>query len=800
MERLSTTTLQRRDIPSQKGKGSDTEAETSERLRPSSVQVLLVGMQGEGGFSLHDPIGIGVVAKRIKTDHPGVKVEQYDTQPELAKSGKIDTDALAERLHIFALKAEPDSTSIIGFGMPIYSVNYTRSVLEKYKQHCEEEPPQGKVEIVLGGSIPTHTNPELVKELFPEAKLVRGEGEERMSSMIQQTLDGEELAESPMIEWADLRNYQGADRKLTKAIIKHGGKPKIETSRGCGHGACTFCSRPEVQIKGDRDKTKEIPLVISGRGGNDYRTIPVETIVKEVRELRHLYTDSNEERVGEILETFTPQSMEDTAEDSFADIEHSLALVSALKAEQIDQTDPLPRIPFGASVRVETFNTLAETEVGDDGTTLLQQLQEVGLSQVFLGVEGGSDAYLKLIAKHQKRKDVEKALAHIGKTIWTDEQGEVHKLNIEMGFITFSWRMNMEMLRENVAFLEEYSPYVSSLFNQLEIRANTIDERMLRESIYGRQRHDGSVYKPNTPVQFDGYDPDTAFNINTSTYEDVPYWDLEVGEVLKKSVAFAQEDESLYYALKSVNRAGSLSDDDKAQAKEFYLRMKALHLDFLKDAAGMANIPNVREKRRELIAEMETAFGSEEQEGILNSVRREVKAFLQEEKERDEAQPEQNGALIVTRDTKDRILLVRPRNQDAWALPGGNINPGEEPEDAAKRDAAEELGVNKSAITINAQDQLPIVKKNGHIDQTTGPRKQLTLTHYAAEITEQINIVKAEADHEIADTLYLSPEDILNDKVLVQKNVKVIAKHFIMKDLQSRHGEEELGTTVVIFE
>lgn len=48
-------------------------------------------------------------------------------------------------------------------------------------------------------------------------------------------------------------------------------------------------------------------------------------------------------------------------------------------------------------------------------------------------------------------------------------------------------------------------------------------------------------------------------------------------------------------------------------------------------------------------------------------------------------------ALVI--DGEDRILLGRRADNGAWALPGGIIDPGEEPADAAARECFEETGV-----------------------------------------------------------------------------------------------------------
>ncbi|SDM05302.1 ADP-ribose pyrophosphatase YjhB, NUDIX family [Lentzea albidocapillata subsp. violacea] len=43
-----------------------------------------------------------------------------------------------------------------------------------------------------------------------------------------------------------------------------------------------------------------------------------------------------------------------------------------------------------------------------------------------------------------------------------------------------------------------------------------------------------------------------------------------------------------------------------------------------------------------------------------------------------------------------RLLVVRSRNKKAFYLPGGKIEPGETPQDALRREVAEELGIEVS--------------------------------------------------------------------------------------------------------
>jgi 8-oxo-dGTP pyrophosphatase MutT (NUDIX family) len=60
--------------------------------------------------------------------------------------------------------------------------------------------------------------------------------------------------------------------------------------------------------------------------------------------------------------------------------------------------------------------------------------------------------------------------------------------------------------------------------------------------------------------------------------------------------------------------------------------------------------------------------------------------------------PTNRGVKLVLEDDGGRVLLVRHTygDRDAWELPGGGLHRGEAPQDAAAREAHEELGVSPS--------------------------------------------------------------------------------------------------------
>ncbi|MFF3444105.1 NUDIX domain-containing protein [Streptosporangium sp. NPDC002721] len=55
------------------------------------------------------------------------------------------------------------------------------------------------------------------------------------------------------------------------------------------------------------------------------------------------------------------------------------------------------------------------------------------------------------------------------------------------------------------------------------------------------------------------------------------------------------------------------------------------------------------------------------------------------------------SACMLLTDAEDRVLLVKPNYRPGWNFPGGIVEEGEAPHDAATREVAEELGLSVKA-------------------------------------------------------------------------------------------------------
>lgn len=62
---------------------------------------------------------------------------------------------------------------------------------------------------------------------------------------------------------------------------------------------------------------------------------------------------------------------------------------------------------------------------------------------------------------------------------------------------------------------------------------------------------------------------------------------------------------------------------------------------------------------------------------------------------------EVHGCSVIARDAEGRVLMVRHSyGSGSWEFPGGGIGRGEAPEEAARREFAEELGCGLAGLTF----------------------------------------------------------------------------------------------------
>ena len=112
-----------------------------------------------------------------------------------------------------------------------------------------------------------------------------------------------------------------------------------------------------------------------------------------------------------------------------------------------------------------------------------------------------------------------------------------------------------------------------------------------------------------------------------------------------------------------------------------------------------------------------------------------------------------SAALVLT-DSAGRVLLSRPAGHtDGWHVVGGAIDPGESPEEAAVREAHEELGVGvrlRRLLGVFGGPDYEVTYPNGDV-------VAYVTASYEAEIVEGDPVPDGE---ELAEIGWFAPDDL----------------------------------------
>jgi ADP-ribose pyrophosphatase YjhB (NUDIX family) len=136
------------------------------------------------------------------------------------------------------------------------------------------------------------------------------------------------------------------------------------------------------------------------------------------------------------------------------------------------------------------------------------------------------------------------------------------------------------------------------------------------------------------------------------------------------------------------------------------------------------------------------------------------------------------GAFIVR---EGKILLVQenhPPDKGKWNIPAGKLDFGEQPVDAAKREAYEESGIDFTATALLGIHSI-------YRQDVPGEIHALRII-FSGEAKGDVNLEYGEAvdgADEIADYKWLAPEEILamDDKLLRYHDIKRLTRNFLGK-------------------
>jgi ADP-ribose pyrophosphatase YjhB (NUDIX family) len=107
------------------------------------------------------------------------------------------------------------------------------------------------------------------------------------------------------------------------------------------------------------------------------------------------------------------------------------------------------------------------------------------------------------------------------------------------------------------------------------------------------------------------------------------------------------------------------------------------------------------------------------------------------------------SADVLLRDEEGRILLVKPTYKPGWDLPGGMAEANEAPDDAARRELKEELGLDVTLRGLLVVDWVP---PHGPWDD------QLAFIFNGGSLTREKAGSLRPRDHELSELTFLAPD------------------------------------------
>lgn len=205
-------------------------------------------------------------------------------------------------------------------------------------------------------------------------------------------------------------------RDFSKEILEYQFSFSMVTSRGCGHGVCSFCYLPMYQKNANHPK---------------FRYRKPQDVVGEMRYLKDTY--------GVNRITFVD-------EDYFG--EHSVGIPRAVEIADMLISEHL-EIGYYVNARINSL-----IEIIKRG--LLPKFAQSGLKYVFVGIESGSDEILK---KYKKGTSVEKINTVV-------DQLAQYGIKINPGLITFDPELTLNQVCDNVKMLRYIGYYDVFMFTR----------------------------------------------------------------------------------------------------------------------------------------------------------------------------------------------------------------------------------------------------------------------------------------------------------------------------------------------
>jgi len=371
-----------------------------------------------------EPFAIEVLAGALQPHLPDWRIELAVVNP----ATELDsTEQLIQR-------ARQTDCSVLGLSIPQGTLGLALEILGELKPNDNT---QNAPLVVLGHALPTHA-PDVFLNSYPSAIAVQGWGEDAVVALLGHMDEGPATLETvPGIA------YRVADKMVTNPPtyrIHPFRTPRIdpgryfarvEASRGCHYGSCTFCTRPP--------------------GPKDYWSrIEADDVLAACEDLKNLHVTRF---------TFTDEDFIGTDPHGAIEIARGLRAVAGMQ--------------FSISVRADSICSTPDVDSHQENSlSILADLAEAGLCFVYVGAESFSDSQLVRFGKGSRASKMLQAVNSI----------ESLGIPMELGFMLFDPFVTVPELRENLASVSASGAwrYLSNPFSEMRVQKDSPYELMLK--------------------------------------------------------------------------------------------------------------------------------------------------------------------------------------------------------------------------------------------------------------------------------------------------------------------------------
>jgi len=365
---------------------------------------------------LNEPLGVEVLAGEL-THRFGEKIDVCMLSLSLDKIEVIDYDWLKK-------------VDLVGISTKIGSYDNVKQILRQLSPvHSSHQRPL----VILGGVVATFGYEQILMEQRDVVCII-GEGEDALSGIVELMLENEDTPISklksevfnrtiPNIaicinqsvlqserKLVDLAKCESPRRDLLNEVVVRGGIVRVEGSRGCSWGHCSFC------------------CVNSKYGSCRWRPFDERKVIREIVALSH---------AGVKMIYFTD---EDFIGESHERVQRLAGKIVSLK----DSGEICKEMAFFVSMSVKSL--LPNCGASDEEMIrTLTEMRMAGFREIFLGIESGCDRQLARYRKGVTSQDNLRALK-ILKSLG---------FYVDIGFLMFDPEMTLDDLKENISFLED---------------------------------------------------------------------------------------------------------------------------------------------------------------------------------------------------------------------------------------------------------------------------------------------------------------------------------------------------------